>query len=331
MGYVLSWILIYVLNKQSFGWTIAFHTPVRLIAAIAGGDVHRVAAGGTRSIASSATDRSRECDEGGTSTSRWSRNPLCRVGLLVEPLVAPLPFFCRKPGVVSNRHARYLSRWRVIPMQISGKRVREWRELQGWTQSQMGAFAELDVRTVQRVESHGRGSLETLKALAATLGVDISQFSALEASDHPGQTKDTQNNLLGTYGPLLASLTDALKATHHWRQHFNDLFIFRNSFFRDPDPPLFQTVEQHAHLAATVSLQLHQDIAEGIRQLKALNHEVRSFGGHIRGLSRVGYHVAPEVQQEGAAVGNRLCDHVEFYLGRARKELVARVYPHQAA
>jgi putative ABC transport system permease protein len=33
MGYVLSWILIYVINKQSFGWTIAFHTPLRLIAA----------------------------------------------------------------------------------------------------------------------------------------------------------------------------------------------------------------------------------------------------------------------------------------------------------
>ena len=32
MGYALSWILIYVINKQSFGWTIEFHTPVRLIA-----------------------------------------------------------------------------------------------------------------------------------------------------------------------------------------------------------------------------------------------------------------------------------------------------------
>ncbi|HWS72203.1 MAG TPA: FtsX-like permease family protein, partial [Thermoanaerobaculia bacterium] len=30
MGYALSWILIYVINKQSFGWTIEFHTPVRL-------------------------------------------------------------------------------------------------------------------------------------------------------------------------------------------------------------------------------------------------------------------------------------------------------------
>lgn len=33
MGYVLSWILIFVINKQSFGWTIEFHTPVRLITA----------------------------------------------------------------------------------------------------------------------------------------------------------------------------------------------------------------------------------------------------------------------------------------------------------
>ena len=32
MGYALSWILIYVINKQSFGWTIEFHTPVALIA-----------------------------------------------------------------------------------------------------------------------------------------------------------------------------------------------------------------------------------------------------------------------------------------------------------
>ena len=31
MGYALSWILIYVINKQSFGWTIEFHTPLRIV------------------------------------------------------------------------------------------------------------------------------------------------------------------------------------------------------------------------------------------------------------------------------------------------------------
>jgi len=32
MGYALSWILIFVINKQSFGWTIEFHTPAAIIA-----------------------------------------------------------------------------------------------------------------------------------------------------------------------------------------------------------------------------------------------------------------------------------------------------------
>ena len=32
MGYALSWILINVINKQSFGWTIEFHVPTQLIA-----------------------------------------------------------------------------------------------------------------------------------------------------------------------------------------------------------------------------------------------------------------------------------------------------------
>ncbi len=36
MGYALSWILIYVINKQSFGWTIDFYTPTRLIVASLG-------------------------------------------------------------------------------------------------------------------------------------------------------------------------------------------------------------------------------------------------------------------------------------------------------
>lgn len=31
MGYALSWILINVINKQSFGWTIEFHAPVALL------------------------------------------------------------------------------------------------------------------------------------------------------------------------------------------------------------------------------------------------------------------------------------------------------------
>jgi putative ABC transport system permease protein len=33
LGYVLSLVLIYVINKQSFGWTIQFHWPVAVLLA----------------------------------------------------------------------------------------------------------------------------------------------------------------------------------------------------------------------------------------------------------------------------------------------------------
>ena len=32
LGFVLSLLLIFVVNKQSFGWTIQFHPPVALLA-----------------------------------------------------------------------------------------------------------------------------------------------------------------------------------------------------------------------------------------------------------------------------------------------------------
>jgi putative ABC transport system permease protein len=31
LGFVLSLVLIYVINKQSFGWTIQFHWPVAVL------------------------------------------------------------------------------------------------------------------------------------------------------------------------------------------------------------------------------------------------------------------------------------------------------------
>ena len=32
LGFVLSLVLVYVVNKQSFGWTIQFHWPVAVLA-----------------------------------------------------------------------------------------------------------------------------------------------------------------------------------------------------------------------------------------------------------------------------------------------------------
>jgi putative ABC transport system permease protein len=46
LGFLLSLILIYVINKQSFGWTIRFHLPLAILAAaLAVVDVATVLAG----------------------------------------------------------------------------------------------------------------------------------------------------------------------------------------------------------------------------------------------------------------------------------------------
>ena len=216
-------------------------------------------------------------------------------------------------------------------MKINGDTLRRIREARGWSQDQLAESACVNSRTVQRVERKGSAALDTIKSVAASLEIDIADLTVARASNQTTSSHSNQAPLLGTYGPMLAALTDALKETNHWRQHFNDLFMFRSFFFSKPNPPLFQAVEQQAHLASTVSLQLHQDIAEGIRQLKRLDYEVQSFSGHIRSLSSVGYHVSPEVQSEGTMIGNALCDGIEFYVGRARKELSDRVYAGHAA
>lgn len=51
--------------------------------------------------------------------------------------------------------------------------VRKLRNKNGWSQEQLATFSGLNVRTVQRVESGNKASLETLKCLASVFEVDI--------------------------------------------------------------------------------------------------------------------------------------------------------------
>src|SRR5262245_6295633 len=51
--------------------------------------------------------------------------------------------------------------------------VRKLRLQRGWTQEDLARFADLSVRSVQRVERGQQGSLETMKALAAVFETDV--------------------------------------------------------------------------------------------------------------------------------------------------------------
>ena len=55
--------------------------------------------------------------------------------------------------------------------------VKKLRAKQGWSQEQLATFSGLNVRTIQRVESGQKASMETLKCLASVFEVDISQLT----------------------------------------------------------------------------------------------------------------------------------------------------------
>ncbi len=59
---------------------------------------------------------------------------------------------------------------------ISKEKVRQLRMSKGWPQEQLALASGLSVRTVQRVESEGAASLNTVISLAATFEVDVSEL-----------------------------------------------------------------------------------------------------------------------------------------------------------
>jgi transcriptional regulator with XRE-family HTH domain len=57
-------------------------------------------------------------------------------------------------------------------MDLNSTKIRETRTSKGWTQQQLAEISDLSLRTIQRVEVQGLGSLETSKSLAAAFEVE---------------------------------------------------------------------------------------------------------------------------------------------------------------
>ena len=55
--------------------------------------------------------------------------------------------------------------------------VKKLRDRRGWTQEQLVECCGLNVRTIQRVESGNKASLETLQSLASVFEVDVSTLT----------------------------------------------------------------------------------------------------------------------------------------------------------
>ena len=94
-------------------------------------------------------------------------------------------------------------------MKLNSEKIVQARQSRAWSQQHLAAVCGLSVRTIQRVENNGAGSLETIKAMAACLELTVDELRAVSAPPQRAQQTD-----LGESTPAAATprkrLTPAL-------------------------------------------------------------------------------------------------------------------------
>lgn len=85
-----------------------------------------------------------------------------------------------------------------------GKKVQEFRKARAWTQEQLAAAAELETRTVQRVEADKTKNAETLQAIAGALDVPVEK---LRTKWRIAESKLAAIHRATSYGEFLAIQT----------------------------------------------------------------------------------------------------------------------------
>lgn len=63
-------------------------------------------------------------------------------------------------------------------MKVNGDLIIKLRKANSWSQEALAAESGLNLRTIQRIESQATASLQSKRALAVALGVDINELDA---------------------------------------------------------------------------------------------------------------------------------------------------------
>jgi len=58
-------------------------------------------------------------------------------------------------------------------MKVNVDQVRELRKARAWSQDELAMAAGLNLRTIQRIEKEATASLQSVKALASTFGIEV--------------------------------------------------------------------------------------------------------------------------------------------------------------
>jgi transcriptional regulator with XRE-family HTH domain len=76
-----------------------------------------------------------------------------------------------------------------MEMKINAKKIIEERKVRAWSQQHLADASAVSLRTIQRVENNGSGSLETVKALASCFELDVAKLFQPEIPLKKNHTK----------------------------------------------------------------------------------------------------------------------------------------------
>ncbi len=79
----------------------------------------------------------------------------------------------------------YCVRAKGIRMRVDTDLICEERKRRAWSQEHLASVAGLGLRTVQRIESSGNASFESVSALASVLEVSVEDLCIAEEATHP--------------------------------------------------------------------------------------------------------------------------------------------------
>ena len=90
-----------------------------------------------------------------------------------------------------------------MDMKVDSSFVRRQRERRAWSQEHLAEVTGLGLRTIQRIETTGAASYESVRSLAAVLGVDVAALRVEAPIPAPSRRGVPLRPLLGVFAALV--------------------------------------------------------------------------------------------------------------------------------
>ena len=105
-------------------------------------------------------------------------SPFMRVLAACHTFDVVLAAFCRKK--IRTIPLKFLGNWKSrnngMDMKLNSQLIVTLRKQKAWCQQQLSIVSGVSLRTIQRVESEGNASVETIKSIASALETDIDKI-----------------------------------------------------------------------------------------------------------------------------------------------------------